>query len=206
MTWLRIIVSIFLVVPATAAPLKIRVVDPSGAPFSKVLVIVKSLQGGGEVARDLTDSNGRVPVMEVGNGLYRIIATCPYGLCGTAVKEFSGERLPTELLVNVPIPSSDTNGELIGTPILRVDLRFANGAPASGMHLLVRDQEAKWEKWYVADERGTATIELPDDPIVLVALYHGTVFTLQVQTGCVRGPNGLQCTKIDLSRDLIWQL
>lgn len=47
----------------------IRVVDPSGAPFPDVLVIVKSLEGEGEMFRALTDATGSVSGRKLPFGL-----------------------------------------------------------------------------------------------------------------------------------------
>jgi hypothetical protein len=195
MIWLRIVVALILVSPATATTLRVRVVDASGAPFAKVLVIVKSLQGGGEVARELTDANGRTTAIDVRDSLYRIIATCPYGLCATVVREFLGKRLTAELLITVPFLPTDGDGVLVGAPRLRIVLKLANGSPVAGAHVLVRDGQAKREQWYVADEHGVAVIELLDDPVVLVAIHDGTVSSLQIQTA-----------RLDLSQDFEWQL
>jgi hypothetical protein len=206
MIWMRIVFALIFLSSAIAAPLKLRVVDASGAPFAKVLVIVRSLEGGGEITRDLTDANGRVPEIDLRNGLYQVIATCPYGLCDTVVREFLGGRTTGEILITVPVKPSDTEGMLLGSPRVRTVLKLPNRSIASGVHLLVRDLKAKREKWYVTDEHGAAIIELLDDPVQLVAIHDEAVFTLQLETGCSQGTNGLKCSRLDLTQDLIWQL
>jgi hypothetical protein len=152
----------------------IKTVDASGAPFPKVLVIVKSLEGEGEVARYLTDQDGRTPKIQLSSGLYRVIATCPYGICQTTVREFLGSDVPSELTLEIPVNSTDLNGETVGAPRIQLVLETANGK-ASGAHILIRDPEAKWEKWYVADATGSAEVELVSDPSVVVVIFGGKV-------------------------------
>src|SRR6266702_8425352 len=62
---------------ASAVPLRLRILDQSGAAFPDVLVIVKSLAGKGEIFRALTDQTGGVAERDLSPGLYRAIATCP---------------------------------------------------------------------------------------------------------------------------------
>jgi hypothetical protein len=111
-----------------------------------------------------------------------------------------------ELLITVPARPTDMDGELLGAPRIRIVLKLANGSLPSGVHLLVRDLKAKREKWYVTDQHGAAIIELLADPVVLVAVHDQTVFNLQVETGCSVGANGLKCTRLDTSQDLVWKL
>jgi len=73
---------------AAAAPLRLKVLDQTGAAFPDVLVIVKSLAGKGEIFRALTDQSGCVPERDLPAGLYRAIATCPYGICETRLASF----------------------------------------------------------------------------------------------------------------------
>jgi len=205
MTWLRLLILFLLMSSAQAATLNLRVVDATGAPFPKVLVIVKSLDGGSEISRELTDKNGRIPVVHVGEGLYRVIATCPYSICETTVKEFLGARLGPEMALTVSMLATDHLGDVVGGPTLRVVMTLPDGHLASGVHLLVRDLKATREKWYVADEKGSAIIELQSDPVVLLAVYGGSLFALQVNAGCTRSSSGPKCT-IDTSKGVTWQL
>ena len=205
MPWIRFLIALFLTSSAQAATLKLQVVDASGAPFPKVLVILKSLEGGGEISRELTDNHGRIPAVSVGEGLYRIIATCPYGLCETTVREFLGARLGSEMVITLPMLATDSVGEVVGAPTVKLVMTLPDGRPASGVHVLVRDLKAKREKWYVADQKGSATIELRTDPVVLLAVYGGILFTRQINAGCAPGSRGPICTGIDTSTEVRWQ-
>ena len=66
---------------------EIHITDESGAPFPNVLVIIKSLDDNVEVGRYISDCDGQIPPINFSHSLYRVIATCPYGLCRTTVRE-----------------------------------------------------------------------------------------------------------------------
>src|SRR5437867_2371784 len=86
----------------------IRIVDANGKPFPDVLVIVKSLSGKGEIGRYLTNKDGQTSQIQFDDdGLYRVIAVCPYGHCQTTVHEFIGTEIRNELLITVPIKPTD---------------------------------------------------------------------------------------------------
>lgn len=206
MVLMRILIGLIFISPATAATLRVHVVDPSSAPFPKVLVIIKSLDSGREIVRELTDANGRIRTIELDAGVYRLVATCPYGLCKTAVREFLAAQLTDEMLVTVQLPATDVFGELLGAPRLRVVLKRPNGSLASKVRLLVRDLKARREKWYVSDENGSVVIELIDDPVVLVAIHDGTIFSRQIETGCVAASSGPTCSQLDISKEFVWTL
>lgn len=156
-----------------------KTVDATGAPFPNVLIIVKSLEGEGEMARYLTGPDGRTPTIRLSSGLYRVIATCPYGLCRTTVREFLGSDMPSEIVIPVSVNPTDLNGEIVGGTPVRLLLEVPHGK-ASGAHILVRDPEAHWEKWYVADKGGIVQIELPSNPSTVVVIYNGKIFIREV--------------------------
>ena len=193
-----LIMLLLAVLPGTNTSI-IRTFDESGMPFPNVLVIIKSLEGGGEVARYLTDQDGCTPKIQLNGGLYRVIATCPYGLFRTTIREFLGSDVPSELTIYVPANPSDINGEIIGAPHIRLVLETANGK-ASGAEILIRDPEAKWEKWYVADGEGSAEVELPADPSVVVVVFGGKVSSQVVWESMMKQeedkkPQGVQRSK-----------
>jgi hypothetical protein len=179
MKLLYLVIMLMLTIIPNAKTKIIKIVDATGEPFPKVLIIVKSLDGEGEVARYLTDQDGRTPEIQLGSGLYRVIATCPYGLCRTLVREFLGSDILSELTLQVSVNPTDLYGETVGGTRVRLMLETPH-VKVDGVHILVRDPEAKWEKWYVADAEGSAEVELPTDPAVIVVIYGSKVFTQQV--------------------------
>jgi hypothetical protein len=196
---LGVLIAIVAVAATTGLRLcKIHLVDASGAPIAKVLVIVKSLQGSGEIARYLTDASGGTPQVEFGEGLYRIIVTCPYGLCQTVVREVLGSNLGDDLKITVPLKSTDSDGELIGQHQIVLRLTSREGGPVSGIKVLVRDPEAKWESWCVTDADGHATIKLPSDPAVVIILAGKFLSVYDLSTNCSTKENsdGSRCVEI----------
>ena len=94
----------------------VRVFDESGAGYPGILVIVQSLNNGDEIARLLTDSDGRTPEFLAGSGLYQVIATCPYAPCKTTVREVYGSAMKPELAMTVLAKGTDADGEIVGAP------------------------------------------------------------------------------------------
>ena len=93
-----------------AAPtftVKIKVEDPSGVALRDQLVIVQDLNDREhEILRTLSDEAGHISALQLPAALYRIIATAPYGLWQTSVKEVLIGEQPTEITVKVqPIPT-----------------------------------------------------------------------------------------------------
>src|SRR5947209_18058988 len=106
---------------ASAVPLRRRVLDQSGAAFPDVLVIVKSLAGKGEIFRALTDQTGGVAERDLSPGLYRAIATCPYGICETKITELFVSDTPVELELKVDVSPARGIVAVVG-PATRVTM------------------------------------------------------------------------------------
>jgi hypothetical protein len=141
-----------------------------------VLVIVKSLEGKGEIFRSLTDSTGTVPERDLARGLYRIIATCPYGICQTKVSEFLVGTRPVELGLSLDVWPTRGNGPTIG-PSDRITIQVidAQGRAVPSAEILVRDSEAQNERWYTTNAGGEAEVELPKGAVTIAMLYSGSL-------------------------------
>lgn len=159
-----------------AAQLHVKVLDKTGTAFPDVLLIVKSLDGKGEVFRALTDAAGGAPGRELLPGLYRAIATCPYGICETRALEFLVGDVPVDLDLTVDVSPTRGNVVQIGPPkSLRIEVVGSDRKPAHLARVLVRDSEALNEQWYTADANGSATVELPEGPVTVVVLDGATL-------------------------------
>lgn len=160
--------------PAMAKGIRIKVVDANGNPFPNVLAIVQGLTDYREMGRFLSDKDGLTPEIQVSDEIFRVIATCPYGLCRTSVHEFLLASSPKVVAITAQVVSSDENGVPVGYPKSKLLLERPH-EKTQGAKILVRDPLARWEHWYVADKDGSAEIELPYDPTVIVVfLDHGT--------------------------------
>src|SRR5882672_9434374 len=111
MKFLCFVIVLALPLVASAKTTTVKTVDATGAPFPRVLIIAKSQEGGGEIARYLTDQDGRTPGIQFGSGLCRVIAMCPYGLCHTTIQEYLGSGMPAELVLPVSVNPTDLYGE-----------------------------------------------------------------------------------------------
>jgi hypothetical protein len=165
---------------AGASPVNLRVTDQTGAAFPDVLVIVKSLAGKGEIFRALTDQAGRAPERDLTAGLYRAIATCPYGICETRVTEFLVGDAPLELELKVDVSPTRGNVAIVGpSNQLKLDVLDAQGKPAIAA-VLVRDSNAEFEQWYKTNSEGEVDCRATGNQIfisvgnsVISAFFHG---------------------------------
>jgi hypothetical protein len=177
-------------VPASAAPtfpVKIKVETVGGGSLggSVALVIVQDLDNHErDVVRILTDPDGNVPPLQLSPGIYRVIATTPYGIWQTSVHEFLVGNHATEVIVEVEAMWTHGYGDVIPIGLTRTRLQVfgPDGQPASGASILVRDRDATLylERWYTADKKGTATIELVGEPTVVVVIYGDVLLTTEV--------------------------
>src|SRR6516162_5491259 len=122
-----------------AAPLRLRLLDASGGSFPDVRVIVKSLEGKGEIFRSLTDSAGSVAQRNLAPGLYRVIATCPYGICKTKVSEFLVHIDPVELELKLDAWSTHGYGDVVtvgSSPKITLRVIDAKGQTLSAAEVL----------------------------------------------------------------------
>jgi uncharacterized surface anchored protein len=156
--------------------------DETGAAFPDVLVMVRSLEGNGESFRALTDQAGAVPKQELAPGLYQLIATCPYGLCQTAVREFIVASDPIHSKLPLKVVAM-VNTVIVGDVKHRqVEVQDREGRPLASAQILVRDETAQHHKWYRTGANGTVTIDLPPgDEITVVAIYQGSLASSVVQ-------------------------
>jgi hypothetical protein len=173
-----------VVMPRESAATNIKVVDQSGDPFPNVLVIIRSLDKGNEICRYLTDKDGKIPTVRFEQDLYRIIATCPYGICKTAVSELFGSTIPSDLGIEVEVKSTSIGEVLAGSPRTQLIVESVDHKRLSGLQVLVRDPEALRETWYKTDASGSVEINLPSDPSVVVIAYENALFTYCISKNC----------------------
>jgi hypothetical protein len=176
------------VITADAAdtfPVKIRVEDASGASVKDELVIIQDLNNREhEVNRALSKEDGTVPPFQLQPGLYRVIATAPYGLWETNVREFLVSQKPTEVMVEVRPLGTHGYGDIVPMRAIRRQLHVigSDGLPVSGANILLRDRDATLhlERWYRTDKNGAAQIELVSDPTVVVVVYGDDLLTTEL--------------------------
>lgn len=170
---------------AAAVPVSFRVLDASGAPAKDVLVIVQNLEKHeAEVLRVLSDEHGDAGRRELQPGLYRMIATAPYGIWQTAIKEFMVGSVPMEIALPVNGMPTHGYGDIVVTGTTWTELQFLqpDGQPLANGDVFVRDSSATLytERWYKTDVQGRAKIEMISDPLILVILYKDSIMTTEL--------------------------
>jgi hypothetical protein len=140
--------------------------------------------------RVLTDQEGRVPTADLSPGLYRVIATAPYGTLQTKIDEFLVGSKPRDVIVTVQLLGTHGYGDVVTVgPKLWTHLQVVrpDGKPAGGADVHVRDRDATLylERWYTTDEEGRVTIEEVSDPTIVVIVYKDTLTSLEIGSGAV---------------------
>lgn len=163
----------------------VKVEDVSGAPIKNELVIVQDLNNGErEILRALTDEAGGIQSLDLSPGLYRAIATAPYGTWQTKVCEFLITQKQRNIILQVqPFPSHGAGDVVItGTTWSDLEVLSAEGQPVTGANVLSRDSTASLssERWYTTNEHGVSRVELVGDPTVLVVRYGDALVTTEV--------------------------
>ncbi|HEV3253102.1 MAG TPA: hypothetical protein VG033_01760 [Candidatus Acidoferrales bacterium] len=132
----------------------------------------------------MSDRDGKAPTLELPSGLYRVIATAPYGLWETSVREFLVGKQSTEVILRVQPMPSHGYGDIVtlGTPRVQLQVIGPDGQPAKGALVLIRDRDATlhMERWYTADDKGIAKIELVSEPTVVVVIYGDVLLTSEL--------------------------
>jgi len=174
---------------AFAAPVSVIVNDTSGASCKDILIIIKSLETGKEQVRALSDAAGHIPRQEMKSGLYRLIATQPYGIWTTNVTEFWVGDKPIEVEVSVSPMSTHGYGDVVFVnPGSKAD-RFAEvrvlapaGQPAAKARIFIRDARdtLATERYYLTDAEGRVRIDKVGEPTVVIVEYKGIVKTVAI--------------------------
>lgn len=182
---LSFLLNIVICLCADAVPVRIVTLDKTGAGFQDVLVIVRSLDGKGESVRALTNQSGAVPTRELAAGLYQIIATCPYGLCQTTVREFFVKTDPIELELALDVLPTTGNTFAMGRVERRqVEVQDRHGRPVASADILVRDATAESQKWYQTGLDGRVLIDLASSrETTVVAVHDGLLLSRVLHSG-----------------------
>ena len=170
---MKLLLALLLLPLSPAMRVDLVVVDTSGAPLKDELVIVQDLHDRQhEVLRALTDQDGKIPALNLEPGLYRAIATAPYGVWETEIREFLVTAKPLQVKLRASPMSTHGFGDIVpvrknGRKKLKV--LQDDGNPAAGADLYVRDREATlyMERRYKTNSRGEAEIELVSEPTVV---------------------------------------
>lgn len=156
---------------ANATTVKIRAAygDKEGA--SKMLVIVRSIDGQPkEFARELSRSDGSIAPLELQPGIYEAIATCPYGYIHTAVRDFAVNDQSLEVTISLTVESDQTiNFDQIGW---RIQVLDHDGRPAANAIVIGRNAEASTGVSMArTDKLGFATLSVPVDGALIAIIY-----------------------------------
>ena len=185
---MNLLAGILLIVSLISpAGVTVKVQDASGAPLRNELVIIQDLSGRQhEVARALTNDQGDVPQLQLNPGLYRAIATAPYGLWETEIREFVVTDQPANIVLLVrPLPTSGF-GDVVPVRASRAEVHVtdANGVPVAEANVLVRDKNATLssEASFATNQAGVANVLLPGDPTVVV-VYVGSKLATRTVDG-----------------------
>lgn len=158
---------------ALATTVKIRTAYPDHEGVSKVLVIVRSVEGQSkEFARELSGPDGSIRPLELEPGVYEAISLYPYGNIPTVVHEFSVGKEPAAIEITWNVENDHRiNLNEISWNVKVLD---QNGHPAVNALVIGRNATASTGVSVArTDERGLATVSIPVDGALIVVLYGG---------------------------------
>ena len=116
--------------------------------------------------RALCDSKGNVETtLPVGD--YRLIATCPFGICLTEIKEFIVSKDMEQ--ISITVGAIGTVGAVfIGKETAKLILLDKSNKPFSNCTVMIRNWDDSEEHWYIPNSKGIVDIKIYDNPLVLV--------------------------------------
>jgi hypothetical protein len=181
-----------------ASAVRVQVVDVAGEGLPKILVIARSLERP-EGDREFSDANGRILRFDLKAGVYQLIALDPYGTWPTTVQEVIVGGEPLDLQIELRIPATDRDGELV--PQIEVPIRVLDtaGHPVPNAIVLGRDPEAKSVRFYRTDRQGNVTPRLDVNGEYVVVFHMGKVYTERVDIRYLwNACDDLQCIRRQL--------
>jgi hypothetical protein len=100
------------------------------------------------------------------------------------VLEFLVGNEAAEVVVKVQLMPTHGYGDIVTVGTTRVQLQVIgpDGQPATGAHILIRDRDATlyMERWYTANDKGIATIEVGGERTVAVVVYSDVIVTTEL--------------------------
>jgi hypothetical protein len=157
---------------AGAETVSVRATDRAGEKLPGILVVLKSLEDvPWGVSRALTGPNGLVPAVDVPPGLYEAIATDPYGIFETTVKDFMVATKPVKLELQLDVVQDQTvTANAIDWHLRVVDNQ---NRPVVNAWVTARDSEASTGVGVTTtDSHGRATVTIPIDRAVVITVFY----------------------------------
>lgn len=178
------LVTLFLALPVHPIATHVTIQDESGAALPDALVIVQSLDTRSQSIRYLSGKDGNTPTMELNPGLYRVIATFPYGTWKTVIREFTLPESADKIILRMPQDSREGYQVTVGATQLALRLESQDHRPLAGVPVLIRTEDAIREEWYVTDSKGEATVSVVADQLVAVVLYNHNPYSYELAPKC----------------------
>lgn len=178
------LITIFLALPIQPVATHVTVQNEAGGPLPDALVIVESLDDRLQNVRYLSGKDGNTPTMELKPGLYRVIATFPYGPWQTVIREFTLPESAGGITLQMPAKPSDEYGEIYAPSQIKIRLESQDRKTLADVPVLIRTEDAIREGWYVTDSKGEATVSVVADRLVAVVLYHHKPYSYRLASKC----------------------
>lgn len=199
-------ICLFVFSQTSTAQVNISVATTSGTPLRDALVIVQRLNVPGmpalpsnsqasaqtsesghlqqELFRALTDQRGSIAPHALSPGLYRAIATFPYGRWQTVVQEFLVADQTVEVRLRMPPTAEGEDDFPVAAGSLTVHVVAPDGRAVVGAHVLLRDRDAhpRSERWGTTDAQGVVKLEITANDAVLIVIYNSKLYSFSANT------------------------
>jgi hypothetical protein len=175
-TCIFVLAALLPVQSSWSATVTVRVTDSVGADrLPKILIIVRSLEGKGEITRGLTTDDGVFSVVNILPGLYQAISLNPYGYWRSEAHEF----VVTEKDVLVEFRLKGSVIDQVAFPEQQITVRVVDqkGNAVPGAQVLGRDIEARFMRFNTTDEEGRAKVTIPCGESQISVIYRDIVIT-----------------------------
>jgi oligogalacturonide lyase len=159
----------------------VRVVDASNAPIANAQVSIRSLDTGLAVGQFTTDQDGKTMQIALDKDLHRFTITCPDNRCGKTVNEQFTAPFPTDIVIQAVSRNESSISQPVSAKIALTDKKLNR---LSRIQVLVRSPGADKEAWYTTDNKGTANIELPTDPSIVLVFVGWKTYVFKLSSTC----------------------
>jgi oligogalacturonide lyase len=164
----------------------IQVVDHTGAPLANVLVLFKSLDNEHPAETYSTGHDGKIAPININNpgGMFRITIMCPNGACGNTYREMLAAQLSGNVVIQANVNSTTVQSSTTNATKTAITIQDVNHKPRANILFLVRTVDAATEVWYTADKSGSANVNLPADPSIVIVPYRGIAYKYVAASAC----------------------
>jgi hypothetical protein len=106
------------------------------------------------------------------------------GACGNTYREMPAAQLSGNVVIQANINSTTVQSSTTNATKTAITIQDVNHKPRANILFLVRTVDAATEEWYTADKSGSANVNLPADPSIVIVPYRGITYKYVAASAC----------------------